>query len=108
MSRRLLLLVLMITLSLPLTAAPAQAQEQVEPTTGPVTVEEVDQQDSPVGEIIPRPNSGAEPQGPGDRGGSYQYLVLGLMAAFAVVAVASVVRQSRRNLRERDEVATTR
>lgn len=106
MLRRLLLLVPMIILSLPLAAA--QAQEQVEPTTGPVTVEEVDQQDSPVGEIIPRPNSGADPQGPGDRGGSYQYLVLGLMAAFAVVAVASVVRQSRRNLRERDEVAATR
>lgn len=107
MLRRLLLFVLVVTLSLPLAAATAQAQIEP-PTTGPVTVEEVDQQDSPVGEIIPRPNSGAEPQGPGDRGGSYQYLVLGLMAAFAVVAVASVVRQSRRNLRERDEVAATR
>ena len=50
--------------------------------------------DSPVGEIIPEPNSGAEPQEAGDRGGSLQ---LGLLALIGVAITGMAVHVSRRS-----------
>lgn len=49
--------------------------------------------DSPVGEIIPEPNSGAEPEEAGDRGGALQ---LGLLGLIAVAVTGMAVHVSRR------------
>ena len=46
--------------------------------------------------IIPRPNSGAEPQEAGDRGGALQLGLLGLLVVVICGAVLVVVRQSQR------------
>lgn len=46
--------------------------------------------------ILPRPNSGAPPGDPGDRGGWAQGLVFALTLAGIGVVVAMVVRSSRR------------
>jgi len=72
-------------------AASAAAQE--EPTEAPVVVRDAD---SPVGEIIPRPNSGVAPQNPGDRGGAHQLLILGLMLTFMAIAFFSVRRSMKK------------
>ena len=45
--------------------------------------------------IIPEPNTGVEPQDPGDRGGALQLAVLGLVVLAIGGAVFVVVRQSR-------------
>ncbi len=74
----------------PLTAN-AFAQEQ--PTEAPVEIRDAD---SPVGEIIPRPNSGVAPQNPGDRGGALQFLILGLMLGFMAIAFFSVRRAMKK------------
>lgn len=50
--------------------------------------------DSPVGEIIPAPDSGEEPEEPGDRGGSLQVALLGLIAVAVAGMVVHVSRQS--------------
>lgn len=46
--------------------------------------------------IIPRPNSGAEPTDPGDRGGSLQTAVFVLVLGGVGAMGAIVVRESRR------------
>jgi hypothetical protein len=46
--------------------------------------------------IIPRPNSGSEPEDAGDRGGALQLTVLVVVVAGLAGGVAVVVRQSRR------------
>ena len=46
--------------------------------------------------IIPEPNTGVEPDDPGDRGGALQLAVLGLVVVAIGGAVFLVVRQSRR------------
>jgi hypothetical protein len=50
----------------------------------------------PVDEIIPQPNSGAEPTEAGDRGGALQLAVLVAIVVGVGVIVALVVRESRR------------
>jgi uncharacterized protein HemX len=67
---------------------PAAAQES-DPTT---TV--APEAESP--RIIPRPNSGAEPQETGDRGGALQLALLGLLIVVIGGAVLLLVRQSQR------------
>jgi hypothetical protein len=46
--------------------------------------------------IIPRPNSGNPPAEAGDRGGSLQLALLGLILVVIATVVGVVVRQSRR------------
>jgi hypothetical protein len=71
-------------------APAARGQEAGDDTTTTSTVP------VPVDDIIPRPNSGAEPNEAGDRGGALQVAVLvGIVAGVGVI-VALVVRESRR------------
>ena len=95
--RRLVVLVLIVMLWLPVVvlAPAASGAQDTEPTPAPVVVDEVD---SPLGEIIPKPNSGAPPQNPGDRGGSHQLLLFGLIITFMVVAFFSVRRSMKKAL----------
>ena len=62
----------------------AGAQEPSTSTTG-----------VPAPDIVPEPNSGAEPTEAGDRGGALQLLVLGLVVVAVAGAVTHLVRQSR-------------
>ncbi len=99
MTRFALFLAVALLAGLLLTTPPALAQtnddgpEQAEPTVRPVVIREVD---SPLGRSIPLPGSGTAPTGPGDRGGSQQLLLLGLIITFFAVAVGSVTRSARR------------
>lgn len=78
----------------PAPLAPAAAAEDTT-TTSTTTAPR------PGGDIIPQPNSGQEPEDPGDRGGSLQTaLFFGLIVA-VVAAVAVLVRQSRKARAER-------
>ena len=69
-------------------AAPAQDDD------APVEITEAEEQQP--GGIIPRPNSGAPPEDPGDRGGAYQWLLFGLIIVFIAVAVLSIRRSAKR------------
>lgn len=53
--------------------------------------------DQPAGGIIVRPNSGTAPDDPGDRGGAWQLLLLGLIVAFFAIAILSIRRQMLRS-----------
>jgi hypothetical protein len=70
-------------------ATPVAAQR--EPTT---TLD--DGLDGNLGRIIPRPNSGREPESPSDRGGWLQLSVLVVMVGGLVVIGSLVVRESRK------------
>lgn len=72
----------------------AAAQDDATPGP-PVQISEVDS-DSPLGSIIPGPNSGRSPDEPGDRGGSLQLALLALILAFFAIAVFSIRRQMRK------------
>jgi len=74
-------------LALALFAPPTHAQEPGTTTT----LVEVPSQD-----IVPRPDTGEEPDDAGDRGGALQLVVLGLVVVGIGAAVAMVVRQGRR------------
>lgn len=74
-------------------ATPGIAQDDVEPTTPPVVISEADEGDSPVGDIIPKPNSGREPTDAGDRGGALQLTLLALIVGFFAIAAFSIRRQ---------------
>lgn len=69
----------------------ASAQEGVGPTSTSSTIAEL-----PPAEIIPRPNSGHEPEDAGDRGGALQLAVLGLLLVAVGGGVWKVVRDVRR------------
>ena len=69
-------------------AVPVAAQD---PTTTTSTTVAVPSQD-----IIPRPNSGSEPQEAGDRGGTLQLGLLALVVVAIGGTVLVLVRQSRR------------
>lgn len=75
---------------LSLSAAPVAAQSDSDPTapTAPVSEE-----DSPLGDIVPRPNSGQAPDSPNDPGGWQQYLVFALIVG-GMAAIALLVRRS--------------
>lgn len=49
-----------------------------------------------LGRMIPRPNSGREPESPSDRGGWLQLTVLAVMVGGLVVIGGLVVRESRK------------
>ena len=85
--RRLLVTVALVA-ALVLGAPAASAQSEGDPTS--TTVPE------PGGDIIPEPNSGQEPEDPGDRGGSLQTLLFIGMVGGVVLMGWLVVRQSRR------------
>lgn len=85
--RRLLVTVALVA-ALVLGAPAASAQSEDDPTS--TTVPE------PGGDIIPEPNSGQEPEDPGDRGGSLQTLLFIGMVGGVVLMGWLVVRQSRR------------
>lgn len=53
-----------------------------------------DSGESPVGEIIPKPNSGEEPEESGDRGGSLQVGLLGLIAVVITGIGLHIARQA--------------
>lgn len=86
-------------------AGPATAQDEPVPTpTTPLVITESDADpaidpDSPIGEIIPGPNSGARPQRPGDRGGSLQLGLFALLLTFMAVAAWRVAVSGRRGRR---------
>ena len=65
---------------------PAATQEPATSTTG-----------VPAPNIVPQPDSGAEPTEAGDRGGALQLLILGLVVLAVAAAVTHLVRQSRRS-----------
>lgn len=69
-------------------AAPAASAQPDEGTTTTARIEG--------GDIIPRPNTGAEPQDAGDRGGALQTVLFVGIVGGVVVMAAIVVRQSRR------------
>lgn len=69
-------------------AAPAASAQSDEGTTTTARIEG--------GDIIPRPNTGAEPQDAGDRGGALQTVLFVGIVGGVVVMAAIVVRQSRR------------
>jgi hypothetical protein len=74
----------------------------------PALAQSDDGRDEPVttttaggGDIIPRPNTGVEPEDPGDRGGALQsVLFVGIVGGIVLIG-ALVVRQSRRARAER-------
>ena len=61
--------------------------------------------DSPVGEIIPKPDSGQEPEEAGDRGGSLQVALLGLIAVAVAGIAVHLSRQSASARADRSERA---
>lgn len=71
-------------------ASPAWAQEDSSSSTTPVPSAEEDP------DIIPRPDSGREPEEAGDRGGALQLGLLALLLVGVGAIVALVVRDSRR------------
>lgn len=86
-------------------AVPAAAQGDPEPTpTSALVITESDADpaidpDSPIGQIIPQPNSGARPERPGDRGGSLQLTLFALLVTFLAVAAWRVAATGRRGRR---------
>jgi len=62
---------------------PSTTEARVTTTTSPVD-------NSDLGRIVPRPNSGAEPQSPSDRGG-WQQLTLFLLVCATIVGIAVFV-----------------
>ena len=83
--RRATLLVAAVGLALVVTAGPAAATDA--PRNAP---------DVPVQHIIPRPNSGQKPEDSGDRGGSLQLGVLGLVCVVLAGGTIHVIRLSRK------------
>lgn len=79
-------------------AAPAAVAQDgdPEPTVAPSG------EDLPLGDIIPRPNSGQAPDSPNDPGGWQQYLVFGLILAGLATIFGLAVRESRRARARRD------
>ena len=91
MRRILATVVLAVVVVLAAPAASAQSDDQTTTTTAP----------DRGGDIIPRPNSGVEPDDPGDRGGALQtVLFIGIVGGVVVMA-AVLVRQSRKARAER-------
>ena len=86
MRRILATVVLAVVVVLAAPAVSAQTDDQGTTTTAP----------DRGGDIIPRPNSGVEPDDPGDRGGARQTaLFIGIVGGVVVMA-AVIVRQSRK------------
>lgn len=100
MVRRFLLLALLGAVLVTGVAPSAAAQDGGE--GGTTTTELVSDEDSPLGDIIPRPNSGQAPDSPNDPGGWQQYLVFGAILFGLAAIVLLVRRESRRSLARRE------
>ena len=85
MIRRAVLLLAASVLAVGLTAGPARA------ATPPANTPDV-----PVQHIIPRPDSGQKPEDAGDRGGSLQLALLGLVCLVLAGGTVHVIRSSRK------------
>ena len=83
------LLAVAIGLAAPVRAA-AQSRDEPPPTA-----------EVPVGDIVPKPNSGEEPRDPGDRGGALQLTVLGLFVGAVAIGTWRLVVRIRRADAER-------
>jgi hypothetical protein len=83
--RRAALLLAVAGLLVVLAAGPAVAAD------GPPNTPDV-----PVQHIIPRPDSGQKPEDAGDRGGSLQLALLGLVCVTLAAGTAHVIRTSRK------------
>lgn len=81
---------LVIALVLAASSSRAMAQDGSGPSGGDRG------QELPPPEMIPRPNTGREPEDAGDRGGSLQVLVLCVIVVAITGGVLLVVRESRR------------
>ena len=92
-TRRAALVVLAILMAV--LARPVLAAAQDATPSSPTPTVEVDA-DSPVGQIIPKPNSGAAPEEPGDRGGYLQVGLLYLMLAVIALGALHLWRQSKK------------
>lgn len=89
--RRLIATAVLALASLALVAPAAAQTDDPVTTTSPV----------PGGDIIPKPNSGTEPEDAGDRGGALQTLLfVGIVGGIMVMGWL-VVRQSRKARAER-------
>ena len=97
---RLALLVGALLLGSPLGAPAAAATPRGDApvTTAPVTT--LDEQPEGGG-IIPRPDSGVEPDDAGDRGGALQTVLFVVVVGGIVLIIGLVVRESRRVRAER-------
>ena len=83
----------------------AAAQDPSPATTdAPVTTSTLPESNEQFGRIIPSPNSGAEPQSPGDRGG-WQQITLFLVICATIVAMAVAVWLRSRRLRAQRRAA---
>ena len=79
--------------------SPAAAQPGVTTTTLPIENPD-DEQNREFGEIIPKPDSGREPEHPGDRGG-WQQITLFFLLIAAIALIALVVWWRSRVARQR-------
>ena len=92
---RVIAALLAVVLVAGLAVAAADHDAPVEAQTGPsTTLEEIS--DENLGRMIPRPNSGAEPESPSDRGGWLQLSVLGVMVLGVGIIGGLVLRESRK------------
>lgn len=98
MMRRLVTALAVLVGGLALVAVAPSTVGAQESTTTSV---EVRDQDSGVGDILPRPGSGEAPDSPNDRGGWQQYMVFALIIAGLAVLVLLVRRESTRALAQR-------
>jgi hypothetical protein len=87
------LFTVLATLAMLATSGPASAQADTTTDTRPVVEGDGN---SPMGNILPRPNTGQAPDSPNDPGGWQQYLVFGLIIAGLALIVVFVARESRR------------
>jgi hypothetical protein len=91
--------VVALVLALVLLAAPAAAQTDLAPTTTAFDL-------SDCTGAITKPGCGEAPEESGDRGGSAQIFLFGLLAAGTVVGLVVIARGVRRNTRRRAEATT--
>ncbi|MCB9387276.1 MAG: hypothetical protein H6517_05560 [Microthrixaceae bacterium] len=84
----------------------ASAQDDPSPTTSvvPETTSTLPLGNEDVGNILPRPNSGREPESPGDPGGSQQ-VALFFLVCFVIVAMTGFVWGRSRVTRARRAAA---
>ena len=83
-------------------AGPDRVAQSGEPAEDPDGDATTDDEPLPGGDIIPLPDSGAEPEDAGDRGGALQITVFLVMLAGIALIVTLVVRESRKARRARD------
>jgi hypothetical protein len=83
-------------------AAPQGAWAQTTTTTLPAPSTSASVDLGQTKSVIPRPNSGAEPQQMGDRGGSGQLALLGLLVLAICIIGTVVVRSTVRATRSRE------